>query len=446
MTFEATGAGVAGWVSVQTNVGSQTNGAHKMMGIQSGGVFLRRYWTINDVTTTINGKWNFTYTNADLVHPEDEANFTRTGRWRPVEEQSLGSWTYPFASLTIDTLNNTFSTDDNFSYDGFVGDWVLGNNFAFRRIFFSKQTGNWNDPNTWSFIMTHDGPIAGAGLWPDSEQDSVVIGGKDGLKHIVNLNISESNVDGVALGAIHPGTLVIPDENALTGKYFDMYDYSTLQIGSDNGINSIGNSTGNIKSNLTRKFPVNCIYEYMGTTNQTTGNGLPNNVLRLIINNSGSEGNNIVSLTKSIQISDSLKIISGIFNLQTDSAKGQGSAHFSIFDNARLRITGTNNLFISLNGFADYNFDVNSYTEFFGSEQTISNFPPNLSRAVGLGNVITSEAGQKTINDTFKVRGSIWNNNSALLFIAEPKLLQVSKNVVNSATINNTGIIEIGED
>ncbi len=443
VAFEATGSGAAGWVSVQTNVGSQSNGAHKMMGLQPGAKFLRRFWTINDVTTTINGKWNFSYTNADLVNPDDEAGFTRAGRWRPIEEQSPGTWTYPFATLSIDTLNNIFSTDASFSYDEFLGDWVLGNSLSFRRIFFSKQTGNWNDPNTWTFNSTHDGDISG--LWPDDELDSVVIGGKDGLKHIVNLNISESNVDGVALGAIHPGALALPGEHSLTGKYFQMFDYSILQIGSSYGINPSDTARGNIKSTQTIALPEMGIYEYIGAENQTIGEALPSNVYRLKINNTGGEDNNIVALTRNIFVRDSLTIDSGVFNLQTNNATGSDTAHFSVLSDARLRITGTNTLLTSLNGYLGYNFDANSYTEFFGAEQIISNFPAMLVRTVGLGNVITSEAGFKRVNDTFKVRGSIWINNASTLYIAGPQLLQVSKNVVNSSIINNNGIIEIGE-
>ncbi|HPO63349.1 MAG TPA: hypothetical protein PK762_09760, partial [Candidatus Kapabacteria bacterium] len=145
-SFEAGASGSAGWIAVRTSKGEQISGAHKMISSNPNAIFLRRYWTIDSVTTTINGKWNFTYNDADLVAPGDEIEFTKIGRWRPVKEQTPGIWANPFTTLTINTGTNTFSTDANFSYDGFIGDWLMGNDYAFRRIFFSKQSGNWNDP------------------------------------------------------------------------------------------------------------------------------------------------------------------------------------------------------------------------------------------------------------------------------------------------------------
>jgi hypothetical protein len=452
MTFEAGASGEAGWISARTSKGAKVNGAHLMISSNPEAKFLKRYWTIDSVSAKINGKWSFTYNDADLVDASDESDLTKIGRWRPVKEQSPGSWAHPFDLENIDRVTNTIYTDNNFSWEEFTGDWLIGNIYAFRRIFYSRQTGPWNDPNTWTFIASppHEGAEVEAGLWPNSEQDSVVIGGKAGANHIVTLNIPEANVDGVALGAIYPGTLAFEEENALTGKHFNMFDYSTLQISSKDGISIIGGyDIGNIRSTAKRTFTENGIYEYIGESNQTAGDALPNTVYRLIINNSGAEGNNLVSLNKNIQIKNSLSILQGVFNLQTDEASGLANAVFSISENARLRITGTNDLSTSLSGYNTYNFDENSYTEFFGSEQTISNFPANLLRTTGLGNVITSEDGVKKISDTFKVRGSIWiNNNSTLfidtLFIDEPKLLQVHKNIINSSIINNSGIIEIG--
>lgn len=445
MTFEAGASGEAGWISARTSKGAKVNGAHLMISSNPEAKFLKRYWTIDSVSAKINGKWSFTYNDADLVNLSDGDDLTKIGRWRPVKEQSPGSWAHPFVLENINRETNTIYTDDAFSWEEFTGDWLIGNIYAFRRIFYSRQTGLWNDPNTWTFIASppHEGVEVEAGLWPNSEQDSVVIGGKAGVNHIVTLNIPEANVDGVALGELHAGTLAFQGENALTGKHFNMFDYSTLKISSKDGINSIGN-IGNIRSTDMRTFSENGIYEYIGQDNQTAGDALPNTVYGLIINNSGGEVNNLVSLNKNIQIKDNLSILKGVFNLQTDEASGLANAVFSISENARLRITGTKDLLTSLNGYNSYIFDENSYTEFFGTNQTISNFPTNLSRNIGLGNVIVSESGEKKVSDTFKVRGSIWINNNSTLFIDEPKLLQVHKNIINSSIINNSGIIEIG--
>jgi hypothetical protein len=91
----------AGWIAVRTSKGEQISGAHKMISSNPNAICLRRYWSIDSVTTTINGKWNFTYNDADLVAPGDEIEFTKIGRWRPVKEQTPGIWAHPFTTLLL---------------------------------------------------------------------------------------------------------------------------------------------------------------------------------------------------------------------------------------------------------------------------------------------------------------------------------------------------------
>jgi hypothetical protein len=93
----------------------------------------------------------------------------------------------------------------------------------FRRIFYTRQTGNWTDENTWTYNPAHAGPISGAGIFPNMLQDSAIIGGGNaGIgNHVVNLDINDPILpgfeSGIALGTgiTNTGTLVTGNNLAL---------------------------------------------------------------------------------------------------------------------------------------------------------------------------------------------------------------------------------------
>lgn len=87
---------------------------------------------------------------------------------------------------------------------------------------------------------------------------------------------------------------------------FTLNSGATLYVGSSMGIASLPDSSGNICVTGTRKYDSAANYFYNGSSAQITGNGLPATVNSLIINNSSG-----VTLTNSIQISDTLKLLSG---------------------------------------------------------------------------------------------------------------------------------------
>ena len=93
---------------------------------------------------------------------------------------------------------------------------------------------------------------------------------------------------------------------------FTLNNGGTLSIGSPLGISSIPDSSGNICLKGTRKYNSGANYIYNGTSAQITGNGLPASLNCLsIINNMG------VTLTNSLQLVDTLKLLSGNLFLGT---------------------------------------------------------------------------------------------------------------------------------
>lgn len=437
-----------GRLGVRTSPGDYGGfpGGHARLSSSMNAEYLKRYWTIDSVTSNFNGLVRFYYNQPEVYG--FEGNYTRLGRWNPVREQTGGVWTQYF-NPTIDSLANYFQTTAGFSSADLTGDWTLGNLYAFRRIFFSRQNGNWNDPNSWTFSPTHSGPVYGPGQWPDNALDSAVIGGGNGgvlLPHEIVLNLN-ANIQGTALGTSPTNRGILnTNYNVLSGQYFTMGDYSHLKITSPDGITTVGNATGNIQTTDTRSYNTNFgIFEFNGNTNQTIGNGLPSTVWNLITNNTGPANNNIVTIDKNISIQNNLTITQGALNLNTYTANNINSAGlFSINANARLMVGGNNNLSLVISNYPTYNVDIDSYIEFSGNlNQQIDLLPPNL--IIGLGNVDLTNSGIKIVDNPLLIRGNLSNFAPATLLINVVDALQVHKNVANHSAIINNGILEIGQ-
>lgn len=421
-------------------------GGHARLSASPNAEYLKRYWTIDSVTSNFTGLVRFYYNQPEVYGYE--SNYSRLGRWNPVREQDGGLWTQ-FFNPTIDSLANYFQTTSGFASTNLTGDWTLGNLYAFRRIFFSRQSGNWNDPNSWTYSPTHSGPIFGPGLWPDNSLDSAVIGGGNGdliLPHEIVLNLN-ANIQGTALGTSPTNRGILNTNfNVLSGQYFTMADYSHLKITSPDGITTIGNASGNIQTTDSRAYNNALgIFEYNGNSNQSIGNGLPSTVWNLITNNSGPVTNNIVTLDKNLSIQNNLTINQGVLNLATYTANNiNGVGLFTVNANARLMVGGGNNLSLAISNYSTYNVDIDSYIEFSGnSNQQIDLLPPNL--ITGLGNVDLTNIGIKIVDNPLLIRGNLRNNAPATLLINAIDALQVHKNVVNHSAIINNGILEIGQ-
>ncbi|MCX7909084.1 MAG: GEVED domain-containing protein [Ignavibacteria bacterium] len=459
--FDAGPSGASGVIGVRTSYGQNTmqTSGHIGFSPSTAAVFLKRYWTIDSVTATINGKWTFYYNDNDVSGTESA--ITKIGRWQPAFEKLPGSWSHPFNPSVINITLNTFETSSNFNYSGFYGDWTIGNEAAFRRIFFSRQSGLWSSDNSWTWSPTHSGPIAGVGLYPNSAKDSVVIGGGNNGSgnHEITLDISNPfpNPSGVGIavgtGTSNTGTLNL-GINVLNGEYFTMGDLSTLKIGSPSGITTVGNNVGNIQTSITRNYSTNGIYIYNGSGNQTIGNGLPSTVFSFIVNNTGTYPNNVVTIDKNITVQNDLRVLSGTLNLQTFSMNAQiGSlGTFELASNTRLLVGGTNNLATTINNYSNYTINTNSIIDFNGSNQVFTSLPTNLTQNFitntgGLGTVWLSNTGIKFANSPLLIRGNLVINVGVTLQNSlGVDALTVRGSVINNAAILNQGVIEIGTE
>jgi autotransporter-associated beta strand protein len=94
---------------------------------------------------------------------------------------------------------------------------------------------------------------------------------------------------------------------------------ATLRVGSINGITTSPTTSGNVQVTGVRTFPTTSNYAYVGSANQITGNGLPATVNDLTIANTGGGGNNTVTLTSPVGVSNTLFVNSGVFALAANN-------------------------------------------------------------------------------------------------------------------------------
>lgn len=445
--YASDATGSSGYIGLKTSGGSNPSAtyAHLYMS-PSAADYLGRFWTIDNVTTNIPGRMYFNYLNSDLHG--NEGNYDKIGLWGNPNEGASASWT--LVSGTMSPLTNQFSTPSSYLPTLMLGDWAFANLNSFKRLFYSRQSGNWNDPNSWTLNANHTGVIFGAGLYPNLIQDSVTIGGgsSGSNNHKITLNLNTAVVSGVALGTtnINTGTLS-SGSFTLNCQYFTLSNGSTLEIGNSNGITS-SSTLGSVVttgSGVSRSFSTGANYIYNGSSTQSTGNGLPSTVNNLTINNSGTTSNNIVSLTNSLSVSNTFSMTSGVLDMGSNTMSGVGGAcEYWQLANTTIRLGGNNSMKDLFSGYRVYNLNLNSSLEFYGDNQYVSTLPAGLTS--GLGSVTVTDIGTKYVDTPLLIRKNLFVQNSAkLINKVGVNSLQVNGSVtITSSNMENQGLFNVG--
>jgi hypothetical protein len=136
------------------------------------------------------------------------------------------------------------------------------------------------------------------------------------------------------------GTSVLDGTNAT----FNLNSGGTIITANTNGISSSG-ATGSIQVGGTRTYSTGANYTYNGSAAQITGNGIPNTVHNLTINNTSSTG---VTLSKAVSVSGTATFTDGILyttssNLLTIASGGSvtGASDASFVDGPVQKIGNT---------------------------------------------------------------------------------------------------------
>ncbi|HMG81534.1 MAG TPA: hypothetical protein VK559_00735, partial [Ferruginibacter sp.] len=184
------------------------------------------------------------------------------------------------------------------------------------------------------------------------------------------------------------GSFIIANNNPIT---------TTLQIGSADGITSSG-ALGNIQNTGTRTFSLQTNYIYNGTVNQVTGNGLPATIATLTINNTGTAGNNVVTLTNNntkIQANPgpgTLTLTAGVFKIGTGNTllfNNNSSGSFGIVNNGgNLATTGA----LGSDGGTVQVLQANGNTFTIAGPSTTTFYNLLLGTSVGNGNIHVAES------------------------------------------------------
>jgi len=193
----------------------------------------------------------------------------------------------------------------------------------------SRQSGNWNDFNTWQADTGGGFVNATSGQTPASAGNTIELQSAHTVAVTANVNADQVTVDSGGTLVVNTGiTLTIDDGMGtdltvngtanVTGTgiiggagSFTLSSGATLGIGSTAGITSSG-ASGSIQVTGTRTFDTGANYTYNGSASQDTGNGLPATVNNLTINNSGAIDSNTVNLGGSKTVNGALTINDGI--------------------------------------------------------------------------------------------------------------------------------------
>jgi hypothetical protein len=205
------------------------------------------------------------------------------------------------SSIDIPSLNDT--SDGNFT--------------TVSNVVTSTPTGgNWSAGSTWV------GEVA------PTSADVVIIA--DGATVTLDGNISRDAATTLTVsGRLNLGTDTVSGAGSLT-----LASGGTLGIGSPSGIASSG-STGNIQVLGSRSFSKSANYVYNGVAAQVTGNGLPDSVNSLRIDNSSG-----VTLNANLTISATLLLTNGVLQIASIRTLTMGpSASIAPFGTGRIEGT-----------------------------------------------------------------------------------------------------------
>ena len=289
-----------------------TNGDHPNLGSSTfnAGVTVNRYWTLSNsgVAGYISYNATFNYVPGDIDAGADY-NYFYIGNY------NLPAWIYP----STGTLSPTSTQAVGLSS---FGDFQIGELPV--ASYRTRQSGNWNQVATWEtfsgteWVNATSTPTYSAGyiiirsshfvtVTETVSADQIIIdtGGRLLLNSDINVN------DGSAYDLTVNGTLECSQGNVTGAGSFVINGLAELIITSPDGITH-SDASGNIQA-ATRLFNNWANYIYSGTLSQSTGNGLPESVNNLVINNSSG-----VNLTRPVKINGSLILSLGEFNIGTN--------------------------------------------------------------------------------------------------------------------------------
>lgn len=270
-------------------------------------------------------------------------HFRRTPAWN-----SPGDW---FTTVPDDRTDSSTTSKHNTEF----GDFIIAEIAGMR--FYSRQSGNWNDINTWSNV-DYTGPVASR--LPNQETDRVFIGNG----RVVTVNNTNPRIRSLTIEKNNglPGKLVLIDERYIRGLSFELRDSCYIATDHPYGFNSINGffpNAGAIRTTNVRSYG-NGIFEYIGTLDQATGDG-PVNSKTILINNQGTTDKTVTFSPSSFIVQDTIDVSLGNLsfgnanvNILGNLIQRNGTRIFA--GNSNVTFSGSQNQYIIMNDSSGVNF------------------------------------------------------------------------------------------
>lgn len=223
------------------------------------------------------------------------------------------------------------------------------------------------------------------------------------------------------------GNLTVSLNGLITGQntsQFVLSSGATLQIANAAGITTTG-ATGAIQLPGTRTYTAGANYVYNGAANQVTGNGFTQNQpASVTIANTGSNGNNTVTLSATRTISGNLSVSSGIFDLGANSInRSAAGGTLTVSNGATLRIGGTNSF---PTNYSTHTLAASSTIEYNGTNQGVT--------TETYGNLTLSSSGNKTFAGATTIGGILSISGTAVALLANG-----TTSTANTLTLGGVG-------
>jgi len=320
-------------------------------------------------------------------------HFRRTPAWN-----APGAWFTTVPDLRTDSSTTTRNNVE-------FGDFFVAEIAGLR--FYSRQSGNWNDINTWS-IEGYNGAVAPR--WPNLETDRVFIGNG----RVVTVNQSNPRIRSLTVEKINglPGKLVLLDERYIRGLSFELRDSCYIATDDAYGFNSLTGlypNIGSIRTANIRSYGKG-IFEYVGSLNQATGDG-PTNPKTVIVNNSGTSSKTVTFSPTTFTIDDTVRVDLGYLsfgsanvNLLGNLIANNGTQVFG--GNSNVTINGNGNQYVVMNdtsGVNFYNLTINKNNGNLILSGSIDSAEIKIERRLTFANTNNSVINARTNNKVVKL-------------------------------------------
>lgn len=218
--------------------------------------------------------------------------------------------------------------------------------------YYSIADGSWLDPSNWS-TEGYDG--APASDYPRKVGDFVKIGKG---RHITMGDAFNKTLKSVVVESVDGqlGKLSIVDGASVRGLIFQLKDSCTLETNDNFGftkLNGPSTNIGAVRTTVSRIYGKSR-YEYRGGQTMTVGDGLPDEVFTIIVDNFAEVNNQVSLASNTIAVIDTVDINQGRFTLLNKEMNLQGQLVMEnnteiVYGTGKLRVSGTQNQVLRLN-------------------------------------------------------------------------------------------------